>query len=234
MNKPFILIVDNDPAMLSLMGITMETQNYKYHTAETGAKALLEAVSQKPDVILLETALPDVEGINIIRKIRSWSSMPIIVVSDRKEDRDIVDALDAGADDYITKPFSPDELLARLRVALRRLNYLQTADGANSSEFINGELRIDFAAGCVYISDNELHLTPIEYRLLCLLAKNTGKVLTHTYITKEIWGSAWDNDIASLRVFMTTLRKKIETNTKSNYIKTHVGVGYRMIRASKI
>ncbi len=234
MNKPFILIADNDPAMRSLIGITMETQNYKYHTAETGTKALLEVVSQKPDVILLETVLPDVEGITIIRKIRSWSSMPIIVVSERNKDRDIVDALDAGADDYITKPFSPNELLARLRVVLRRLTYMQTSDGMNSSEFINGELLIDLAAGCVCINDNELHLTPIEYRLLCLLAKNVGKVLTHTYITKEIWGSAWDNDIASLRVFMTTLRKKIETNSKYKYIQTHVGIGYRMVQASKI
>jgi len=231
MNKPFILVVEDDSAIKNLIATTLETQKYKYHTATTGSQALLEAITHKPDVILLDLGLPDMGGVEIIKKIRGWSNIPIIVISARSEDNDKVEALDAGADDYLTKPFSIDELLARLRVTLRRLTYMQTAQGANQSEFVNGDLRIDYASGCAYLNEEELHLTPIEYKLLCLLSKNVGKVLTHTYITNELWGSAWDNDIASLRVFMATLRKKIEVNTSDpKYIQTHVGVGYRMLR----
>ena len=157
--------------------------------------------------------------------------MPIIVISARSEDMDKIVALDAGADDYLTKPFSVEELLARLRVTLRRLNYVRGNQEVQNAVFVNGDLKIDYAAGCVYLGKEELHLTPIEYKLLCLLSRNVGKVLTHTFITKEIWGSAWDNDVASLRVFMATLRKKLEKNPSSpQYIQTHVGVGYRMLR----
>ncbi|MCQ4934898.1 response regulator [Anaerotignum propionicum] len=230
MNKPFILIVEDDSAIRNLISTTMETQDYKYHTAASGSEALIEAVSQNPDVVLLDLGLPDMDGVEIIKKIRSWSNMPIIVISARAEDRDKIEALDAGADDYLTKPFSVEELLARLRVSLRRINYTQHI-GREQVEFVNGDLRVDYASGCGYFAGEELHLTPIEYKLLCLLSKNVGKVLTHTYITKEIWGSTWDNDIASLRVFMATLRKKIEKNpAQPQYIQTHVGVGYRMLR----
>ena len=160
--------------------------------------------------------------------------MPIIVVSARSEDFDKVSALDAGADDYLTKPFSVDELLARLRVALRRVRYDSVRLGEESSTYENGDLRIDYSAGCVYISDNEIHLTPIEYKLLCLLAKNTGKVLTHNYILKEVWGSPTASDVSSLRVYMATLRRKIEKNSNGvQYIQTHVGIGYRMLRINK-
>lgn len=231
MNKPFILVVEDDSAVRNLISTTLETQNYKYHTAVTGSQAVLGAVSQNPDVILLDLGLPDMDGVDIIKKIRSWSNTPIIVISARSEDRDKIEALDAGADDYLTKPFSVEELLARLRVTLRRIQYIKTAPGTESSVFMNGDLTLDYSSGCAYLCKEELHLTPIEYKLLCLLAKNVGKVLTHTFITKEIWGSAWDNDVASLRVFMATLRKKIETDTtQPKYIQTHVGVGYRMLR----
>ena len=155
---------------------------------------------------------------------------PIIVISARSEDTDKIEALDAGADDYLTKPFSVEELLARLRVTFRRLNDSR-GEAIQNSVFQNGDLKIDYAGGCAFMKEKELHLTPIEYKLLCLLAKNVGKVLTHTYITKEIWGSAWDNDVASLRVFMATLRKKIEPNpSEPMYIQTHIGVGYRMLK----
>ena len=191
----------------------------------------MEASSYNPDVVLLDLGLPDVDGIEIIKKIRGWSLMPIIVISARSEDMDKIVALDAGADDYLTKPFSVEELLARLRVTLRRLNYVRGNQEVQNAVFVNGDLKIDYAAGCVYLGKEELHLTPIEYKLLCLLSRNVGKVLTHTFITKEIWGSAWDNDVASLRVFMATLRKKLEKNPSSpQYIQTHVGVGYRMLR----
>ncbi len=229
MNKPLILVVEDDTAIRNLITTTLETQDYRFHTAPNGVQALLELVSQKPDIMLLDLGLPDMDGIEIIKKVRSWSNLPIIVISARSEDRDKIDALDAGADDYLTKPFSVDELLARLRVTLRRLQYMSVSQ--EQTEFVNGDLRIDYVSGCVYLKEKELHLTSTEYKLLSLLAKNVGKVLTHTYITREIWGSAWDNDVASLRVFMATLRKKIEENpSRPQYIQTHIGIGYRMLR----
>lgn len=229
MHKPFILVVEDDNAIRNLIATTLETQNYRYHTSQTGKQAIIEVASQQPDIMLLDLGLPDIDGVEVIKKIRTWTNMPIIVISARSEDRDKIDALDSGADDYLTKPFSVDELLARLRVSLRRLNYNNQLQ--ENSEFINGDLKIDYASGCVYLNNNELHLTPIEYKLLCLLAQNVGKVLTHTYITKKIWGNALESDVASLRVFMATLRKKIENDpTHPNYIQTHVGVGYRMLR----
>lgn len=231
MNKPLILVVEDDHAVCNLITTTLETQEYRFHTALNGAQALLEAVSQQPDIMLLDLGLPDMDGVEIIKKVRSWSNLPIIVISARSEDRDKIEALDAGADDYLTKPFSVEELLARLRVTLRRLQYMTSQMSQEEQEFINGELRIDYVSGCVYLKEKELHVTSTEYKLLKLLAKNVGKVLTHTYITREIWGSAWDNDVASLRVFMATLRKKIEENpSQPKYIQTHIGVGYRMLR----
>ena len=233
MNKPMILVVEDDHAVRNLITTTLELKQYKFHTAETGGQAVLETASQKPDIILLDLGLPDLDGVEVIRKVRSWSNVPIIVISARNDDHDKIEALDAGADDYLTKPFSVDELLARLRVTLRRLSYIQNSHPAEESVFVNGDLKIDYTSGCVFVEDRELHLTPIEYKLLCLLAKNVGKVLTHTYLLREVWGSVLETDIASLRVFMATLRKKIETDTvHPKYIQTHVGVGYRMIRVS--
>ena len=204
MYKPKILVVEDDPAISNLIRTTLDTQEYQYHTAQTGSSALMEAVSYNPDVIILDLGLPDMEGVEIIKKVRGWSRMPIIVVSARTEDRDKVDALDAGADDYLTKPFSIDEFLARLRVALRR-SQTEGAAGEESSVYVNGRLKIDYAAGCVYIGDTEIHLTPIEYKLLCLLAQNTGKVLTHNFILREVWGSELESDIPSLRVFLSLI-----------------------------
>lgn len=231
MSKPLILVVEDDKAIRSLITTTLDTQNYRFRSASTGADAVLEAVSHNPDILLLDLGLPDMDGIEIIRKVRTWSNMPIIVVSARSEDTDKIDALDAGADDYLTKPFSVEELLARLRATVRRLNAVQSVLPVQDAVFQNGELKIDYAAGCAYLDNEELHLTPIEYKLLSVLAKNVGKVLTHQYITREIWGTSWDNDVASLRVFMGTLRKKIEPSPDSvQYIQTHVGVGYRMLK----
>ena len=191
----------------------------------------MEAASHNPDIVLLDLGLPDIDGVEVIKRIRTWSNMPIIVISARSEDTDKIEALDSGADDYLTKPFSVEELLARIRVTQRRLSVMQAGASANDSVFTNGSLRIDFAAGCAYLNETELHLTPIEYKLLCLMAQNVGKVLTHTYITQKIWGSSWENDVASLRVFMATLRRKIESTPDSpQYIQTHIGVGYRMMK----
>ena len=212
MNKPTILVVEDDSSVRSLITTTLKAHGYKFLTAANGEMAVMMASSHNPDII------------------REWSNLPIIVLSARSEDSDKIEALDQGADDYLTKPFSVDELLARLRVTQRRLN-LQASGEVSSSVFVNGPLKIDFAAGCVWLNDEELHLTPIEYKLLCVLAHNVGKVLTHTAITQKVWGSSQENDIASLRVYMASLRKKLESGAHSlHLVQTHVGVGYRMLR----
>ena len=227
MNKTLILVVEDDKPVQNLMITTLKAHDYRYLTAMNGETAILEASSHNPDIILLDLGLPDMDGMEVIKKIRTWSNVPIIVLSARSEDTDKVEALDAGADDYLTKPFSVEELLARLRVTERRLAAVQ-GDSIISSVFLNGKLRIEYSAGCAYMGEEELHLTPIEYKLLCLLSRNVGKVLTHTFITQNIWGHSWENDVASLRVFMATLRKKLEKYSDSvQYIQTHVGVGYR-------
>ena len=230
MNKPLILVVEDDRSVNNLITTILKTHDYRYLTALNGAEAVLEASSHNPDIVLLDLGLPDTDGVDIIKKIRTWSNMPIIVISARNEDKDKIEALDAGADDYVTKPFSVEELLARLRATTRRLS----ASGQTQAEdavFENGELRIEYAAGCAWLGDKELHLTPIEYKLICLLARNVGKVLTHTYIMQQIWGSSGASDIVSLRVFMATLRKKIDSSADGpQYIQTHIGVGYRMMK----
>ena len=182
MNKYTILVVEDDKPVRTLITTTLKANGYRFIEALTGEEAILQATSHNPDIILLDLGLPDMDGVEIIRKVRTWSNVPIIVISARSEDSDKIDALDSGADDYLTKPFSVEELLARLRVTQRRLAML----GAEHADtvFVNGSLRIDYAAGCAYLDENELHLTPIEYKLLCLLAQNVGKVLTHTYITQ--------------------------------------------------
>ena len=231
MNNLLILVVEDDAPVRNLIGTTLKTHGYDYITATNGENAVMQASSNNPNVVLLDWGLPDIDGGDVIKKIRTWSEMPIIVISARAEDQDKIDALDAGADDYLTKPFSVQELLARIRVTERRLSAMQSAN-KSESVFVNGNLKIDYAAGCAYLSDEELHLTPIEYKLLCLLSRNVGKVLTHTFITQKIWGAAWESNIASLRVFMATLRKKIEPSADSpQYIQTHVGIGYRMVKA---
>lgn len=225
-----ILVVEDDPAVRNLVTTALDLHGYDVERAETRESAVMEAASRNPDLIMLDLGLPDIDGVEVISKIRGWSAVPIIVISARTEDSDKIGALDAGADDYLTKPFSVEELLARVRASLRRSGMAGT-DAVEASTFDNGPLHIDFAAGCASIAGQELQLTPTEYKLLALLAKNVGKVLTHTFITHEIWGTSWDSDIASLRVFMRTLRKKIEADpSHPTMIQTHVGVGYRMQR----
>ena len=230
MNKTLILVVEDDRTVQNLMTTTLKTCNYRYIVAVNGEIAIMEAATHNPDIILLDLGLPDIDGMEVIKKIRTWSDVPIIIISARSEDSDKVAALDPGADDYLTKPFSVEELLARIRVTERRIVFNRREQN-ESNIFVNGKLKIDYSSGCAYIDEKELHLTPIEYKLLCLLASNVGKVLTHTYLTQKIWGHSWENDVASLRVFMATLRKKIDKESMSvQYIQTHVGIGYRMIR----
>lgn len=229
--RPQILVVEDDAPVRNLITTTLETQNYKYQTAVNGTQALMNAVSAKPDIFLMDLGLPDMDGIDVIKKIRSWSVAPIIVISARSDDRDKIKALDAGADDYLTKPFSVSELLARLRSTLRRIQYLESQGSVEEAVFTNGELSIDYSCATVKLGSEQIHLMPMEYNLLCLLAKNVGKVLTHQYILDKVWTNALESDLSSLRVYMATLRKKIEVD-KSNakYIQTHIGIGYRMVR----
>ena len=230
-NRPVILVVEDDAPVRNLIVTTLKTHDYRYLTAGNGAEAILKASSYNPDVVFLDLGLPDRDGIDVIRQIRAWSNMPVIVISARSEDADKIEALDAGADDYLTKPFSVEELLARLRVTIRRLSLMSAGTGPEESVYTNGALSIDYSAGCAFLNGGELKLTPIEYKLLCLLARNTGRVLTHTFITQKIWGRSWENDVASLRVFMVSLRKKLEPDADSpQYIQTHIGIGYRMLR----
>ena len=228
--KKKILVIEDDNAVRNLIKTALAMYGYEFFVARDGAGAIMEAVSVQPDLFILDLGLPDIEGTEIIEKLRTWTSNPIIVVSARSETTEIISALDMGADDYLTKPFNVEELMARIRVLLRR----KKNDDPHSNEpniFVNGGLRIDYASGCVFINEIEVYLTPLEYKVLCLLARNVGKVLTHKYIIKEIWSSDLESDTQSLRVYMANLRKKIEAvPSEPIYLQTHVGIGYRMIR----
>ncbi|MCR5727744.1 MAG: response regulator transcription factor [Lachnospiraceae bacterium] len=226
MNEFLVLVVEDDKPIQNLITTTLKMNGYRFVTAVKGSDAIMLSASNTPDIIILDLGLPDIDGVEVIENIRSWSDVPIIIVSARSEDRDKIIALDKGADDYLTKPFSVEELLARLRVIQRRL---MKSGNASVTEFVNDRLRIDYVSGCVYLDDEELHLTPIEYKLLCLLVKNVGKVLTHKYIIQSVWGSPAENSEASLRVFMATLRKKLDDSDQA-LIQTHIGIGYRMMK----
>ena len=229
--KPFqILIVEDDQSVRNLISMTLKLHDYAYTAVAKGKEAILQSLSAKPDLVLLDLGLPDMDGTEVIRSIRSWSQMPIIVISARGNDADKISALDEGADDYLTKPFSTDELLARIRVTQRRLSYM-SGDRQETNLFVNGDLTIDLEAASVVCGGQQLHLTATEYRLLKLMAANVGKVLTYSMIIREIWGSSLETDIVSLRVHMVTLRKKLgDSSRKEPFIQTHVGIGYSMVR----
>ena len=229
MNK--ILIIDDDRELCALIKRSVQVENIEADFCNTGKEGLQKLREQEYQLVVLDVMMPGMDGFETLEEIRKENSLPILMFTSKNDSASKVRGLRAGADDYLTKPFSVDELLARLRVTQRRLNLL-ASDGINSPVFVNGPLKIDFSAGCVWLSENELHLTPIEYKLLCVLAHNVGKVLTHTSITQQIWGSTQENDIASLRVYMASLRKKLERYPDAPHlIQTHVGVGYRMLRA---
>ena len=225
-----ILVIEDEKSISHFISTVLNNNGYEAMQAQTGEEALSMISSHCPDLVILDLGLPDMDGLDILRSLRSWSSLPVVVVSARSHERDKVAALDLGADDYLTKPFSVDELLARVRANLRRSS-MASGESTEASTFDNGPLHIDYAAGYATKDGRELSLTPTEYKLLVLLAKNVDKVLTHTFITREIWGTSWDSDLASLRVFMRTLRKKIEADpSHPKMIQTHMGVGYRMQR----
>ncbi|EQF61316.1 transcriptional regulatory family protein [Clostridioides difficile 6041] len=229
MSKKLILLVEDDKTIRKFISTALLTQDYDVKEAITGKEGISIAVSYSPDVVLLDLGLEDMDGIEGIKAIRQFSNIPIIVVSAREQDRDKVEVFDAGADDYLTKPFSIVELLARVRVAFRHSQVEAQQKDDVKSTFEVDKLLIDFDKRKVIVDDVEVHLTPIEYNILSLLAKHHGKVLTHNFIIKEIWGSVIGNETKSLRVFMATLRRKIEKQPANpRYIITEVGVGYRL------
>lgn len=227
--EPLILIVDDEKPIRHFIKVTLETQGYRVLEAGNGTLALSMIASHRPDIVILDLGLPDIDGLDVIRKCREWTGIPIIVVSARGHEREKVEALDAGADDYLTKPFGVAELLARIRVSLRRKASEAVEEGKEPA-FILGELKIDYNKRKVMISGNEIHLTPTEYNLLTLLAKHHGRVLTHKFIINEIWGAPSADDTQTLRVSMGNLRRKLENDpAQPRYIVTEVGVGYRMV-----
>ncbi|HBG1983242.1 TPA: response regulator transcription factor [Clostridioides difficile] len=229
MSKKLILLVEDDKTIRKFISTALLTQDYDVKEAITGKEGISIAVSYSPDVVLLDLGLEDMDGIEVIKAIRQFSNIPIIVVSAREQDRDKVEVFDAGADDYLTKPFSIVELLARVRVAFRHSQVEAQQKDDVKSTFEVDKLLIDFDKRKVIVDDVEVHLTPIEYNILSLLAKHHGKVLTHNFIIKEIWGSVIGNETKSLRVFMATLRRKVEKQPANpRYIITEVGVGYRL------
>ncbi|HFL2418173.1 TPA: response regulator [Clostridioides difficile] len=229
MSKKLILLVEDDKTIRKFISTALLTQDYDVKEAITGKEGISIAVSYSPDVVLLDLGLEDMDGIEVIKAIRQFSNIPIIVVSAREQDRDKVEVFDVGADDYLTKPFSIVELLARVRVAFRHSQVEAQQKDDVKSTFEVDKLLIDFDKRKVIVDDVEVHLTPIEYNILSLLAKYHGKVLTHNFIIKEIWGSVIGNETKSLRVFMATLRRKIEKQPANpRYIITEVGVGYRL------
>ncbi|HEX9080536.1 MAG TPA: response regulator [Desulfuromonadaceae bacterium] len=223
-NLPRILVVDDEPAIQRFLRTALDTGEFSLHQAESGHAALAAAVAVKPDVILLDLGLPDMDGVEVIRRVREWSQVPIIVLSVREREDDKVEALDAGADDYLTKPFGVAELVARIRVALRR-----SLQQAPEPVFRIDELEVDLARRRVSVAEEEVQLTPTEYDLLRLLVTHAGKVLTHSQILRQIWGIAYLEQPHVLRVNISNLRHKIEKDpSRPRYILTEPGVGYRL------
>ena len=231
MNKPQILFVEDDTAVGNLIATTLETQNYQFHRAKTGAGALMDALSYRPDVMLLDLGLPDMDGIDVLRELRSWSSLPVVVVSARSHEHDKVQALDLGADDYIEKPFGTSELLARIRTAIRHTRTgLDNDSIAQSGKYTVRDLTIDYDKHHVLMRGEDVHLTLNEFKIVALLGKYAGKVLTYDFLIREIWGPKAKADNQILRVNMANIRRKIEKNPAApEYIFTEIGVGYRML-----
>lgn len=222
-----ILIVEDDTQIRNFISFTLKQEGFSHVTAVTAQKALSILVTEKVDLVLLDLGLPDLDGIEVVKKVRQWSEIPIIVVSARDQDKEKALVLDSGADDYLTKPFSATELLARIRVAIRHLHRLSGIQ--REPEMVVGELKIDFEKRLVFLKDKSVHLTPLEYNLLSLFFKNIGKVLTTQTLLKEIYGIGYGSDTQALRALMAGLRRKIEPiPAKPRYILTEIGVGYRL------
>lgn len=225
--NPIILLIEDDAQIRRFLRASLVNQGYTLLEAETGREGLALAASRVPDVVLLDLGLPDMEGIEVIHQLRTWSSVPIIILSARGQERDKVANLDAGADDYLTKPFGVGELLARMRVALRKS--MPAEEGKQEVRYFLGNIEVDFERRQVLRGQEEVHLTPIEYKLLAALLKHRGKVVTHRQLLKEVWGPSYVEQNPYLRIFILNLRRKLEDDpTRPQYLLTEPGVGYRL------
>jgi len=226
-NSATIIVVEDEAQIRRFLRTTLSSEGYQVVEAETGKQGLTEAATRKPDLVILDLGLPDMDGVEVVKGIRSWSTVPVIILSARSQESDKISALDAGADDYLVKPFGVGELLARIRVALRHI--YSAANGEEEGVFSVGELTVDMLHRKVGISGAEVHLTPIEYRLLTVLVKHAGKVLTHQLLLKEVWGPNYVERAHYLRIYMGTLRHKLEKDpARPRFLLTEVGVGYRL------
>lgn len=225
--SPVIVVIEDDPAIRLFLRTGLIAHDFKVFEADNGRQGIVEAGVRKPDLIILDLGLPDMDGVEVIKAIRKWSAMPIIILSARSSEQHKIDALDAGADDYLTKPFGLGELLARIRVAMR--HSVSNPEQDQNGFFTTGALKVDLLKRQVFVGEAEVHLTPIQYRLLSLLIKNAGKVLTHQYIMKEVWGPSYRDNSHYLRIYMSQLRQKLESEpTQPQYLLTESGVGYRL------
>jgi two-component system, OmpR family, KDP operon response regulator KdpE len=226
-NNPVIVVIEDDPAIRLFLRTGLGAHGFKVFEADNGKQGIIEAGIRKPDLIILDLGLPDMDGVEVIKTIRAWSVMPVIILSARSGEQHKIDALDAGADDYLTKPFGLGELLARIRVALR--HSANSPEQSENGVFTDDALKVDLLKRQVFVGDREIHLTPIQYRLLSVLIKNAGKVLTHQHLLKEVWGPSYSDNSHYLRIYMSQLRQKLETDpTQPKYLLTESGVGYRL------
>jgi two-component system, OmpR family, KDP operon response regulator KdpE len=226
-SRPAVVVIEDEPQIRRLLRATLVSQGYRFFEATTGADGLIEAATRQPDIVILDLGLPDIDGLEIIRHLREWSSVPIVILSARGQEQDKIAALDLGANDYVVKPFAVGELLARMRSARR---HAARTTGQSEPDFTLGPLRVDLLRRRVFVNDVEVHLTPIEYKLLTVLVRHVGNVITHRQLLREVWGPNAEEQIQYLRVFMVQLRRKLETDpARPRYLRTEPGVGYRLL-----
>lgn len=224
---PVIIVIEDDPPIRRFLRTGLSTQGFTVFEADSGKQGIVEAGMRKPDLVILDLGLPDMDGVDVIKAIRAWSELPIIILSARSSEQHKISALDAGADDYLTKPFGFGELLARMRVALRHAN--RPPEQLQAEVFVTANLKVDLHKRVVSVDDREVHLTPIQYRLLTVLVKHAGKVLTHQQILKHVWGPSYQENAHYLRIYMSQLRQKLEADpTQPQFLLTESGVGYRL------
>ena len=228
---PSVVLIEDEPQIRRFLRAALTGHGYRLFEAGSGEDGLIEAATRQPDLVILDLGLPDLDGLGVLARLREWTSVPVIVLSARGQERDKIAALDGGADDYVSKPFSVGELLARMRAALRRRD--QLGEGAAATTFVVGDLSVDLARRHVLVGDKEIHLTPIEYKLLTTLIRHAGKVLTHRQLLKEVWGPAHAEDSQNLRFYVAQLRRKLEAvPARPRYLLTEPGVGYRLVAES--